>query len=152
MRPGKFHPERALKQGIPKGELWKELQDGNDIKINGITIKSSDIVDSPRPGRKIIYTGDTRPNDSLIELARTADLLIHEATFDDDLIERAAEDGHSTFIQAARVASIADVKQLIITHISSRYSDTDPILKSITSIFSESKIAHDLMEIEVQST
>ena len=152
MKPGRFHPENAIKLGIPKGILWKQLQDGNDIFFDGKIIKSIEVVDPPRSGRKIVYSGDTRPNDALIELSTSVSLLIHEATFDDDLMDRAAEDGHSTFTQAARIAKIASVKRLIITHISSRYSDPSLILRVVKGIFEKADIAYDLLEIIVPPT
>ena len=83
------------------------------------------------------------------ELASGADLLIHEATFADDLIERAKEDGHSTFSQAAGVAVQAGVKRLILTHISSRYADVAPLLEAAMKVFPNTIVASDLLEVEV---
>ena len=148
-RPGRFHLERAKTLGIPEGVLWKRLQDGEDVEMEGKLIRSSDVTDPPRPGRRLVYSGDTRPNDELTTLARGADLLIHEATFADDLLERAQEDGHSTVSQAAANATKAGVKRLILTHISSRYSDTVSLLEAAKKIFPETDIAHDLLEIDV---
>ncbi len=109
-RPGKFHPEKARAFGVPEGALWKRLQEGEDVEVAGRIIKSLDVADAPRGGRVIVYTGDTRPSDEVAKLASGADLLIHEATFADDMVERAKEDGHSTFSQAAGVAVKAGVK------------------------------------------
>ncbi|MFQ6053454.1 MAG: ribonuclease Z, partial [Candidatus Bathyarchaeia archaeon] len=149
-RPGRFHPERARALGVPEGPLWKRLQHGGDVTLgDGRTVKSADVVEPPRRGRKIAYSGDTRPSEALIGLARGADLLIHEATFDDALAERAAEDGHSTASQAAEVAAAARVGMLILTHISSRYPDHGVLLEQARKIFPETRVAEDLMEIEV---
>ncbi len=151
-RPGKFHPEKAERLGVPKGVAWKRLQDGGDIEIGGSIVKSSDVVDSPRPGRRVVYTGDTRPSDEVARLAAGADLLIHESTFAEDLAERAAEDGHSTAAQAAGVASKAGAKRLILTHISGRYSDASSLLEEARRVFPKSDVADDLLEVDVPPT
>ena len=148
-RPGKFHPEKAQTLGVPKGGLWKRLQDGEDVEVAGKIIKSLDVADAPRYGRVIVYTGDTRPSEEVVRLASGADLLIHEATFADDLVERAKLDGHSTPSQAAGVASRAGVKRLILTHISSRYGDVAPLLEAAVKVFPETTVASDFLEVDV---
>lgn len=147
--PGRFHPEKAIALGVPKGRFWKRLQDGEELMINGRSIKPREVVDLPRPGRKFVYSGDTLPTDQLRELAVDADLLVHEATFMDELAERAAVDGHSTARQAATLAVEAGVKRLILTHISSRYSDPTPILAEARTVFPSAEVAFDFYEIEI---
>jgi ribonuclease Z len=148
-RPGKFYPRKALDLGVPEGALWKKLQDGEEIMLGDRIVRPSEVSDPPRPGRRVVYTGDTRPSDNIVELASGADLLIHEATFGDELMERAVEDGHSTASQAAEVAARAGVKRLILTHISSRYGDTSLLLEAAKKVFPETQIAEDLLEIEI---
>ena len=148
-RPGRFHPEKARALGVPEGTLWKQLQEGEDVEVSGGIIKSLDVADAPRLGRVIVYSGDTRPSEEVVRLASGADLLIHEATFADDLIERAKEDGHSTFSQAAGVAVQAGVKRLILTHISSRYGDVSPLLEAAVKVFPYTIVASDFLEVEV---
>lgn len=149
-RPGKFYPEKAAALGIPKGPLWSMLQRGMDVVLpDGRIIKPSDVLGPPRPGRKIVYSGDTRPSERIAELAYGADVLIHEATLGDDLIERAEEEGHSTPSGAARIALKANVKHLILVHISARYSETESLVKEAKKIFPSITIAKDLDEIEV---
>jgi ribonuclease Z len=150
-RPGRFHPERARALGVPEGTLWKRLQEGEDVGVSGSIVKSLDVADAPRRGRVIIYTGDTRPSEEIVRLASGADLLIHEATFADDMIERAKEDGHTTFSQAAGVAVQARVKHLILTHISSRYGDVSPLLEVAVKVFPYTIVASDFLEVEVPS-
>ena len=104
---------------------------------------------SPRPGRKIVYTGDTRPSEALIGFAENADLLIHDATFDDELWERALEDGHSTPTQAAKTAREAKAKRLVLTHISSRYKDTSLLLEQARKVFPCVDVAEDFMRIDL---
>jgi len=148
-RPGKFYSDKALELGIPKGPLWHKLQHGETITINGTSITSSQVTGEPRPGLKIVYSGDTRPNNDLLELARDSDLLIHESTFNDELSDRAHEDGHSTAKGAAQLAKDAKVKRLVLTHISSRYYDASVLSKEAAEIFKDVEVAEDLMEIEL---
>jgi len=76
--------------------------------------------------------------------------VIHEATFDDSLVEKAEENAHSTSRQAAEVARAAGVKMLVLTHISSRYPDAEILLEEARSIFPETLIAQDLMSLELE--
>jgi len=85
----------------------------------------------------------------MVKLAANADLLIHEATLDDELMEQALEDGHSTPSQAAEVARKARVKRLVLTHISSRYKSTLQLLTQARKIFPQTDVAEDLMKIEI---
>ncbi|MBM3292679.1 ribonuclease Z, partial [Candidatus Bathyarchaeota archaeon] len=109
----------------------------------------NEVVDPPRAGRRLIYSGDTSVNSELVELAKSADVLIHEATFTEELKERAEEDGHSTAKQAAEVALKSGVNLLLLTHISSRYNDSPPILEEAKTIFENIIVAHDLLELNV---
>ena len=149
-RPGKFYPQKATELGIPVGPLWGELQYGRMVESpEGKTVAPTDVMGPQRAGRKVTYTGDTSPNDSVARLARDADLLIHEATFDDDSEYKAWESGHSTPSQAAATARDSHVKRLILTHISARYNGTDSFVKHARDIFSETLMAEDLMTFEV---
>ncbi|MEM2547201.1 MAG: MBL fold metallo-hydrolase, partial [Candidatus Bathyarchaeia archaeon] len=149
-RPGKFYPEKARALGVPEGPLWSKLQHGNEVKLpNGKIVKPEDVMGPPRKGRKIVYTGDTRPFDGLADFASNADLLIHDATLDDKLAERAYEDGHSTPSQAAETAEKAKARLLVLTHVSARYEDPRMLLKQARKIFKNTRIAEDLMEIEI---
>ncbi len=149
-RPGKFYPEKAKALGIPEGKLWSKLQHGVNVKLpNGRTVRSEEVVGPPRPGRKIVYTGDSRSSESLAELAKDADLLIHDCTFDDELAERAMEDGHSTPSQAVKTAKKANAKQLILTHISARYKTPDLLMKQAKKSFSNVEVAEDFMIVDL---
>jgi ribonuclease Z len=149
-RPGKFYPEKAKALGVPEGPLWSKLQHGKKVKLsNGRVVKPEDVTGPPRLGRKIVYTGDTRPFKGFAKFASNADLLIHDATLDDEMAERAEEDGHSTPEQAARNAKKAKVKQLILTHVSARYDDTSILLEQAKKIFKNTKVAEDFLKIEI---
>jgi len=149
-RPGKFYPEKARKLGVPEGPLWSRLQHGHKIKLsNGKIIKPEDVTGPLRLGRKIVYTSDTKPFKSFVKFAAGADLLIHDATLGDELAERAEEDGHSTPEQAAKNAKKANVKKLILTHISARYDDASILLEQAKKIFKNTQVAEDFMKIEI---
>jgi ribonuclease Z len=150
-RLGRFNPERARALGIPEGPLWGQLHKGQTVTLpDGRTVGPGELVGAPRPGRRLVYTGDTRPHLSVIDAARGADLLIHEATFGGDELERAQETGHSTAAEAARVALEAGVRRLVLTHISSRYNrDTSELLAEAKAVFPETVIARDGMMVDV---
>ncbi len=149
-RPGRFSTKKALALGIPEGPLWSKLQRGQNIKLpTGKEVRPEQVLGLSRKGRKIVYTGDTRPFRSLAKFAHDADLLIHDATLDDDLAERAREDGHSTPTQAATVAKQARVKQLVLTHISARYENAEILVKRARKVFRKTQAAEDFMSIEL---
>lgn len=151
-KPGRFHPDKARMLGIPEGPLWKKLQYGERVILHdGRVIEPWEVVDPPRDGRKIIYSGDTRPSRRLIELAKGADIIIHEATFGEELTERAYRDGHSTARQAAEVALAAGAKSLFLIHISSRYPDALILLEQARGVFPNTMIAADMMKVELPS-
>jgi ribonuclease Z len=149
-RPGRFYPQKAKILDVPEGPMWSKLQRGCKVKLpDGRVVEPEEVLGSPRPGRKIVYTGDTRPFKGLVKFADGADLLIHDATFDDDLAERAMEDGHSTSSQAAEDAKKAKVKRLVLTHISARYGDTSLLLEQAQKIFKNTQVAEDFMRVEI---
>lgn len=149
-RPGKFYPEKAKILGVPEGELWSKLQHGDEIKLpNGRAISPEEVLGSPRKGRKIVYTGDTRPFAGFASFAAGADLVIHDSTFDDDLGEKAEVDGHSTPSQAGLQAKKAKAKKLVLTHISARYSNGQLLLEQARRVFENVLLAEDFMELEL---
>ncbi|KYH42853.1 MAG: ribonuclease Z [Candidatus Bathyarchaeota archaeon B63] len=149
-RPGRFNPERAAALGVPRGPLWSKLQRGSEVRLpDGRVIRPGDVLGPRRPGRKIVYVGDSRPSENIVKFASEADVLIHEATFADDLSERAEEEMHSTPTGAALVARKANVKLLVLTHISARYDDPRVLLEEARRTFPNVLIAEDLMTIDV---
>jgi ribonuclease Z len=149
-RPGRFNIEKARELGVPTGPLWSKLQDGSSVKLpDGKIVKSEMVLGPPRAGRKIVYSGDTRQSENIVKLAENADLLIHEATFDDELKERAVEDGHSTPSMAAETAKKAGVKQLVLTHISARYKDANLLLEQARKTFFNTELAEDFLRLEL---
>lgn len=122
-RPGLFHPERAAELGVVPGPDFGRLQRGETVMTaTGREVHPEEVMESSRPGRKVVVTGDTRPAASVIELAHKASVLVHDSTFGSSEIERALETGHSTSREAAEVALAAEVTTLVLTHVSSRHS------------------------------
>jgi ribonuclease Z len=149
-RPGKFYPKKALALGVPAGELWSKLQGGEEITLSdGKVVKPGDVMGPLRAGRKIVYTGDTRPFEAFADFAAGADLVVHDCTFDDSLAEKAALDGHSTPSQAAEQARIAGAMRLVLSHISARYADAGLLLEQAKKVFANSVLAEDFLELEL---
>jgi ribonuclease Z len=148
-RPGRFDRPKAEELGVPPGPLFKKLHEGEDVEVDGRVVSSGDVVGPPRPGMKIVFSGDTRPVGSLTEAARGADVLIHEATMMDDLREKAHRYGHSTARDAAELARDAGVRYLFLVHLSPRYKDPEPVLKEARAIFENSHVPDDLSEFMI---
>lgn len=149
-RLGRFHPDRARALGVPEGPLFGRLHRGEPVEVDGRVIRPEDVVGGARPGRRVVYTGDTRPCPQSVEAATGADLLIHDSTFGEEEQERARATFHSTAAEAADVARKARVRRLVLTHLSSRYAD-DPrgLEREARAVFRRSMVAYDGLEIEV---
>ena len=150
-RLGRFDPEVAKSLGVLEGPLWGQLHRGQAVTLPDGRVVSPDLIVGPsRPGRTVVYSGDTRPCDGVRRAAQGADLLIHEATFGSDERERAVETGHSTASEAAQLARDAGVKRLVLTHISARYSREAPeLIDEARAIFPSVTIARDGMAVDV---
>src|SRR5262249_52573999 len=119
-RPGRFDVEVADRLGVPDGPSRGALQRGETVTLaDGTVGHPESVLGEPRRGRKIVVTGDTAPAPSIVEAAQGADLLVHEATFGADELDRARETRHSTAADAARAAAEADVRMLALVHLSS---------------------------------
>jgi ribonuclease Z len=153
-RKGRFNPERARELGIPEGPLWGRIHRGLTVTLDdGRTIEPRELVGPPRPGRRVVITGDTRPCENTVAAASGADVLVHEATFGDEEADRAVETGHSTAREAATVARAAGVKRLVLTHFSARYSrDASELEREAKTVFDAVIVGKDGMEIEVPFT
>lgn len=151
IRPGKFDKPKALKLGVPEGPLFSRLQRGKTITLkDGREITPDMVLGSPRKGRKIVISGDTKPCDKMVEFSKDADVLIHDATFDSSLENIAGEYGHATAFQAAEIAKKADVDKLFLTHISPRYLDKSVLEDDARKAFKNSFVATDFQDIEVK--
>ncbi|NGQ94784.1 ribonuclease Z [Brevibacillus sp. SYP-B805] len=147
--PGRFRVDLAQAAGIPPGPLYGRLKKGETVELpDGRILHGSDFIGPPVPGRKLAISGDTEPCANMIELARDADLLIHEATYAHSEVELARRSGHSTAREAAEVASQAGAKGLILTHFSPRYENDEnhslaDLLAEARAIFPQTELAED---------
>ncbi|HEY5539449.1 MAG TPA: ribonuclease Z [Thermoplasmata archaeon] len=149
MRPGRFSLEKARGLGVPEGPLYSRLQAGESVMVGARTIRPEDVLGAPRRGRKIVYTGDTLPTSQIVEAARDCDVLIHDATADSELEEKANRYGHSTGRQAGETARAANARVLILTHVSPRYEDASVIVADAKQVFSNSYMAEDFFTFDV---
>jgi ribonuclease Z len=149
-RPGMFNVDEAQRLGVPAGPLYGRLQRGETITLEaGRTVRPEQVLGPPRPGQKIAYCTDTRPCANAVALARGADVLIHEGTFAADLADEAAAKSHSTVVEAAEIARQAEARRLLLTHLSPRYVDTDPLREQAAEVFPNVTVANDLLEVTV---
>jgi len=144
-RPGKFDADKARALGVPPGPAFGALQRGEDVD----GVRSADVVGPSRPGRSVVYCTDTRPCESAVVLARGANVLIHESTYDATLSAEATARDHSTATEAATVARDADVERLILTHISPRYETSDALVAEAKAIFPNTEAASDFACFDV---
>jgi len=143
----RFDIEVCQKLGI-KGRMFKALQTKGEIEIKGKKIKLGDVTYS-KPGKKIVYSGDTTYLKETVEQAKGADVIFHEATFMEKDRDEAEKDKHSTALDAARVAKEAGAKMLILYHISNRYKDLKEVKAEAAKEFDAVDVAFDSMEILV---
>jgi len=137
---------KKLKEiGLRSGAWLKKLKKTGKMEYKGKQIKIEDVA-NVKPGLKVVYSGDTKPCDNMLEISRNADLLIHDGTF----LEEEESKGHADVKQAAKIAKDAEVKQLILTHISRRYTDPKEIEQEAKKIFHNTRVAHDFMTIKLK--
>ncbi|WP_028610657.1 ribonuclease Z [Paenibacillus harenae] len=152
-QPGKLLVHKLKELGIEAGPLYGKLKQGQSVTLeDGTVVRSEDVTGAAKAGRVVTILGDTKPCGTVEMLARGADLLVHEATFAAGNEEKAHEFGHSTTVEAAGAAASAGVKQLIMTHFSSRYGNEDLVrLESeARAIFESVTAAVDFLMIEIK--
>lgn len=149
-RIGKFLPLEAAKLGVPPGPLFGLLQRGKSLTMpDGRTITPDMVTGLARKGKKLSYCVDTMPCPAARELAANADLLIYDGTFDPRSSDKALARGHSTSLEAAALAKESNVKRLVLTHLSPRYSSLDTYLDDARTTFQEILVAEDLMSLDI---
>jgi ribonuclease Z len=148
-RPGHFDLAAARALGVPEGPLFGRLQRGEAVTLeSGETVTPSQVVGPARSGRRIVFSGDTRPCRTLFDAAVDADLLVHEATFLDEERDRAGETGHTTALQAAQIARDAGVRMLALTHLSTRYMGREIAAEAVAE-FADTVVPRDFDTIEL---
>ena len=146
-KPGRFNVEKAKKLGIPEGELWNKLQNGENITNNEKIIKPEQVLGKKRPGKKIGISGDTMPTKELEKFFGECDYLVFDSTFLDEEKQKAQDTCHSTAKQAAELGKNANVKNLILTHFSARYKDEIKHKVEAEQIHNSVITAKDLLEV-----
>jgi ribonuclease Z len=148
-RPGRFDVDAADALGVPSGPERGLLQAGESITLDDDRVVTPDEVLGPaRPGRKIVLSGDTAPAGTVLEAARGAEVLVHEATFLEDERDRAMETGHATAQDAAELAREAEVGLLALTHLSNRYFGSE-VAREARTIFPDTVVPKDFDVIDV---
>ena len=148
-KPGRFNVQKAKELGIPEGELWNKLQNGEEITNNEVIIKPEQVLGEKRPGKKIGISGDTMPTKKLEEFFGGCDYLVFDSTFIEEEKQRALDTCHSTAKQAAELGKNAKVKNLILTHFSARYKDEIQHKSEAEKIHDSVITAKDLLEVEI---
>jgi ribonuclease Z len=143
-RPGEFDPDAAVRLGLEPGPEFGRVQRGETVK----GVSAEQVMGPPRPGRKVVLSGDTSPCETLRVAAHRADLLVHEATFAEEERARAAETGHSTAAQAATVARDSEVRMLALNHLSTR-SAVSQLRDEARTIFENTVLPRDFDTIEI---
>ena len=151
-RPGRFHPEKAKRLGIPEGPLWGELQHGKPVKVETRTVRPDEVTDSPRRGLKVVYAIDTRPAEAVKSLAKNADLLIHDGGFTEDRRPKAQEYYHSTASEASQLAKSAKAKRLALVHISAVTRDDSVLLREARKAFRQTIVPKDFQIVSLKQS
>jgi ribonuclease Z len=147
-RPGRFDVEAADALGVAPQQRGL-LQRGESIELeDGRVVTPDTVLGPPRAGRKIVLAGDTAPSPLVLEAAREAEVLVHEATFLDEERERARETAHSTALEAAELARDAEVSLLALTHLSNRYFGPE-VAREARTIFPDTVVPKDFDVIDV---
>jgi ribonuclease Z len=147
-RPGRFDPQTATRLGVQPGPDFSRLQEGEAVNGSDGLVSPDQVMGTPRRGRKVVLSGDTGPCEMTRVAAHEAELLVHDASFADEEIQRAAETGHSTARQAAELAAEAGVKLLTLVHISSRY-DVRDVLAEAREVFPTAEAPRDFDLVEI---
>ena len=145
----RFQRQKAIDLGVPVGPDFGKLHNGIPVEIDGKIITPDQVLGPPRKGSKLTYSGDTIPCEEMIQFAKDSTLLIHESTYKSEDKDKAMEHAHSTATDAADIALQSNSKELILTHISTRYTEIEDMLNEAREIFENTKIAKDFMKQEI---
>jgi ribonuclease Z len=143
-RPGHLDARLAEELGVRPGPDFGRLQRGETVA----GVRSERVMGPPREGRKLVLSGDTAPCEALTVAAHAADVLVHEATFGEEGLERARVTSHSTALQAAEMARQAQVRMLALTHITGRHSGRE-LRDEARAVFGATEVPRDFDTIEV---
>lgn len=148
-RPGTLDVSRSDAAGVPRGPLLADLKAGRAVTLpDGRVVGPEGLVGPRQPGASMAYALDTVPCPSSVELGRGVDALVHEATYEDARAALAHERGHSTGVEAARIAAEAEAAALVLTHFSPSVNG-DNLAEEAKSIHPRITVAEDLAEIAI---
>ena len=140
-----INTKKLKEQGLKSGAWLKRLKKVGKVEYKGKEVRIEEVADL-KPGLKVVYSGDTKPCANMLEISKNADLLIHDGTF----LEEEEGKAHADVKQAAKIAKDANVKQLILTHISRRYTDARELEEEAKKIFPNTRVAFDFMRIKLK--
>jgi ribonuclease Z len=144
-RRNKFDIKKAQENNVPK-DIWNILQRGESISLGEDTYTPDMVLGESRPGLKISYATDTRPTDSLVEFIKGSNLLVCEGMYGDDSdLEKAINNKHMLFSEAAKLAKTAEVKELWLTHFSPSILEPEIYQENATKIFENTILGKDRM-------
>ena len=148
-RKAKFNVEKANLNEVPK-ILWQKLQEGRTIEYEGKLYTPDMVLGDDRKGIKISFITDTRPILTIPEFIKNSDLFVCEAMYGDDLdISKAVKNKHMTFREAANLANLGNVKQLLLTHFSPSLENPYDYIENATSVFNNTIIGEDRLELHL---
>ncbi|KZX16260.1 ribonuclease Z [Methanobrevibacter curvatus] len=145
----RFLKEKAIELGVKEGPNFGKLHRGKNVRVGEKIITPEEVLGPPREGIKISYSGDTRPDEKMVELSKNSDILIHEGTYEEKDKEKAEKSFHSTVKEGAEIAKQSNSKFLILTHFSTRYTKDENIEKEAKNVFKNTKIAYDFLTIDL---
>ncbi len=151
-KPGALDAQALVAQGIPAGPLFQQLKNGETVTLaDGRVIHGADFLAPAPPGKKLAIFGDTAPCPAALQLAQGVDVVVHEATLEHAMEEKANSRGHSSTHQAAQLALDAGAGRLVITHVSSRYDaeGSQHLLRECRTIFAPTTLAEDFHTIQL---
>lgn len=151
-KPGALNAPALMADGVKPGPMFQRLKQGETITLDdGRVVNGQDYLSAPQPGKKLAIFGDTAPCPSALLLAQGVDVMVHEATLETAMEEKANGRGHSSTRQAARLAREAGVGRLIVTHVSSRYDarGCESLLAECREVFSACELAEDFTQVSV---
>jgi ribonuclease Z len=149
-KPGALDAAALIRDGIKPGPLFQQLKNGETVTLDdGRVVNGKDYLAAPVAGKKVAIFGDTAPCPQALILAHGVDVLVHEATLEAAMEEKANSRGHSSTRQAAALAQEVGVKKLIVTHLSSRYDAQGcaALLTECRDVFAECELAHDFLQV-----
>ncbi|WP_313773913.1 ribonuclease BN [Enterobacter huaxiensis] len=151
-KPGALNAPALMADGVKPGPMFQRLKLGETITLDdGRVVNGQDYLSAPQPGKKLAIFGDTAPCPSALLLAQGVDVMVHEATLETAMEEKANGRGHSSTRQAARLAREAGAGRLIVTHVSSRYDarGCESLLAECREVFSACELAEDFTQVSV---